>query len=156
MDDPFALLDQFAFSQPKRQRIGCAPAAGASAGTIATQSTTVNQDAYQRMSTARPIQERLVELMLITTYRAHTSASVDAFHAFLISLGEGNVAHGRFWALVACLLSVQCRDSVALNVTQALMRRSSNGVSDGDGGAAGVLALSISELEDTVRHCNVH
>ena len=47
----------------------------------------------------------LQELELIRHFRSGRRATVDDFHAFLLSL------HGpeaRFWALVACLLSVQC------------------------------------------------
>ena len=85
-------------------------------------------------------QTRLAELAILTDYRRNKSASVDAFNSFLLSLGTpqdpcgidipckpeissvqsptatSTVAthhtqmHGRFWALIACLLSVQCRD----------------------------------------------
>lgn len=86
------------------------------------------------------------EYALIAKYREHTRASVDDFHAFLLSLGTCAAGHGRFWALIACLLSVQCRDSVALEVTRVLMSRC--------GDAAGVLALSVDETEESVRRCN--
>ena len=47
----------------------------------------------------------LQELELIRHFRSGRRATVDDFHAFLLSL-HGPAA--RFWALVACLLSVQC------------------------------------------------
>ena len=98
--------------------------------------------------------QRLAELELVTAFREVTRASVDDFHAFLISLGTGgetdlgSPVHGRFWALVACLLSVQCRDSVALSATRALLRRCAGG------GAASVAALTDAELDDCIRSCN--
>ena len=46
------------------------------------------------------------------------SAPVDAFHAFLLSLRDRQEPH--FQALVACLLSVQCRDAVALAAAEKL------------------------------------
>ena len=104
--------------------------------------------------TASTREQRLVELELIAAFREVTRASVDDFHAFLISLGTGgetdigSPVHGRFWALVACLLSVQCRDHVALSATRALLRRCAGG------GAASVAALSDDELDDCIRSCN--
>lgn len=90
---------------------------------------------------ARPtVAQRLEELELIMCYREARRASVDDFHAFLLSLsgcsdeeatcansrgtGDGGSEahlHGRYWALVACLLSVQVRDAVALRAVKALM-----------------------------------
>ena len=61
----------------------------------------------------------MLELELVRCFRAGKRATVDEFHAFLLSLG--GQAHGRFWALVACLLSVQCRDVVALEAIKALL-----------------------------------
>ena len=90
---------------------------------------------------------RLAELKLIQKYRTTTPASVDVFHRFLLSLGER--AHGRFWALVACLLSVQCRDSVALEVCRRLM-------TDAPDGPADVAALPKAVLEDRCRRCNYY
>lgn len=46
------------------------------------------------------------------------AAPVDAFHAFLLSLRDRREPH--FQALVACLLSVQCRDAVALAAAEKL------------------------------------
>lgn len=46
------------------------------------------------------------------------TSSVDAFHAFLLSLRHRKEPH--FQALVACLLSVQCRDAVALVAAEKL------------------------------------
>lgn len=126
---------------------------------------------------------RLIEYALISSFRAQSRASVDDFHAFLLSLGCGSVAgtgdgDGRFWALVACLLSVQCRDSVALDVTRALMNRCAANVgeaasaTDGAGddaatsdvatgdatacAAARVAALGLEQLEEVVRRCNFY
>lgn len=45
-------------------------------------------------------------------------APVDLFHAFLLSLRDRQEPH--FQALVACLLSVQCRDAVALAAAEKL------------------------------------
>jgi len=49
---------------------------------------------------------------------ASRSAPVDLFHAFLLSLRDRQEPH--FQALVACLLSVQCRDAVALAAAERL------------------------------------
>ena len=46
------------------------------------------------------------------------AAPVDLFHAFLLSLRDRQEPH--FQALVACLLSVQCRDAVALAAAENL------------------------------------
>jgi len=100
--------------------------------------------------------KKLAEFALIASYRETTGASVDEFHRFLLSLGTGgepalgDPRHGRFWALVACLLSVQCRDHVALAATRDLIR-----VCDGEG-AAGVAALPDDELDALVRKCNFY
>ena len=88
---------------------------------------------------------RLTELDLIQEYRASVHASVDDFHRFLLSLGTST--DGRFWALVACLLSVQCRDSVALEACRLLM-------ADAPGGASDVAALPQTKLEERCRRCN--
>ena len=50
--------------------------------------------------------------------RRRGAAPVDAFHAFLLSLRDRKEPH--FQALVACLLSVQCRDAVALAAAEKL------------------------------------
>ena len=86
----------------------------------------------------------LQELELIKCFRSGRSATVDEFHAFLLSL---HGPQGRFWALVACLLSVQCRDVVALEAVKALMRKC-------PGGATEVRGLSIEELLETCGRCN--
>ena len=97
---------------------------------------------------------KLAEYRLIAAYRDTSKASVDDFHAFLVGLGTGtepdvgSPRHGRFWALVACLLSVQCRDNVALLATRDLLRRCTGQ------GAEGVAALADDELESLVRRCN--
>lgn len=65
-------------------------------------------------------QERcLKEYKLIAEYRGKTKATVDDFHRFLLSLR--NDQQGRYWALIACLLSVQCRDVVSLQAIRSLM-----------------------------------
>ena len=86
----------------------------------------------------------LQELELIRHFRSGRRATVDDFHAFLLSL-HGPAA--RFWALVACLLSVQCRDVVALETVKALMRTC-------PGGAVEVRDLPKEALESAVRRCN--
>ena len=69
----------------------------------------------------------LQELELIKHFRSGRRATVDDFHAFLLSL-HGPAA--RVWALVACLLSVQCRDVVALEAVKALMRTCPGGAAE--------------------------
>ena len=69
----------------------------------------------------------LQELELIKHFRSGRRATVDDFHAFLLSL-HGPAA--RFWALVACLLSVQCRDVVALEAVKVLMRTCPGGAAE--------------------------
>mmetsp|Transcript_764 Transcript_764/g.1661 ORF Transcript_764/g.1661 Transcript_764/m.1661 type:complete len:669 (+) Transcript_764:184-2190(+) len=70
---------------------------------------------------------RMGEYELISAFRRERSATVDAFNAFLLSLhGET----GRYWALVACLLSVQCLDTVALRAVKKLMSRAPGGALD--------------------------
>ena len=69
----------------------------------------------------------LQELELIRRFRSGRRATVDDFHAFLLSL-HGPAA--RFWALVACLLSVQCRDVVALEAVKVLMRTCPGGAAE--------------------------
>jgi endonuclease-3 len=97
---------------------------------------------------------RLAEYRLIASYRDVSKASVDDFHQFLVGLGTGAEPDvgapklGRFWALVACLLSVQCRDTVALLATRDLLRRCAGR------GAAGVQALADDELASLVHRCN--
>lgn len=176
MDDDF--FTQFAFQPPnKKPRVASAGAAssrrlasvGSASGCALAEEADVNQEAsvsvtigtgFERPSAA----VRLAEYALIRSYRTKVTASVDDFHAFLISLGHGAEAcsdghgaeacsdgDGPFWALMACLLSVQCRDSVALAATRALMRR----VAGCGMTAATVAALPIATLEDLVCHCNL-
>ncbi len=116
---------------------------------------------------------RLAELELIMDYRKNKTATVDAFHTFLLSLGgqhrakaERNIksipscadtqarisvpgSHGRYWALIACLLSVQCRDMVALQAIQALIKQCPRGPED-------VANLSDEMLEAACRRCNFY
>ena len=109
------------------------------------------------MVTAAPTTNaKLAQYRLISNYRESSRASVDEFHHFLLALGTGgepdvgHPRHGRFWALVACLLSVQCRDVVALSVARDLLRRCAGE------GAPGVAALTDDELDDLVRRCNFY
>jgi endonuclease-3 len=66
------------------------------------------------------------------------TSSVDAFHAFLLSLRHRKEPH--FQALVACLLSVQCRDAVALVAAEKLR--------DALGGDITVAAADAASAED--------
>ena len=99
--------------------------------------------------------DRLAELALIRGFRSELPRqTVDEFHQFLLNL-RGEL--GRYWALVACLLSVQCRDVVALRAVRALIARCPNGAPDilalrvdaGDGGR-------LVELEALVGSCNFY
>ena len=83
----------------------------------------------------------------IRTAREHRTASVDDFHDFLLGLRDAPDPH--FQALVATLLSVQCRDSVAL----VAMRRLQFAL----GGAAtlaAVRSVDLAAVEDAVSCCN--
>lgn len=109
-------------------------------------------------------QTRLAELAILTDYRRNKSASVDAFNSFLLSLGTpqdsrdidtpckseissvqsptatSTVArhhtqmHGRFWALIACLFSVQCRDgnreTFAVSITKTYKQNEINNITE--------------------------
>ena len=74
-------------------------------------------------------------------------ASVDAFHGFLLSLRGDPDA--RFQALVAALLSVQCRDAVALQATERL-REALGGAITVDR----VRRADVSAVERATRSCN--
>ena len=83
----------------------------------------------------------------IRAHRSNRTASVDVFHDFLLSLRDAPDAH--FQALVASLLSVQCRDVVALgemrNLRVAL------------GGECTVHAVANAPdgvVEEAIRRCN--
>ena len=95
-----------------------------------------------------PPPERWNEVLdAIRTARASRTASVDDFHAFLLSLRDAPDPHVQ--ALGATLLSVQCRDSVAL----VAMRRLQAAL----GGAATLAAVrsaDISAIEEAVSCCN--
>lgn len=58
-------------------------------------------------------------------------------------------ANRRYWALIACLLSVQCRDVVALSVARKFMAKHPLG-------ATAVASLSEAQIEDWVRRCNFY
>jgi len=60
----------------------------------------------------------IAEYELIARYRRTHRSTVDGFNTFLLSL---HGTEGRYWALVACLLSVQCLDEVALKAVRKLM-----------------------------------
>ena len=70
---------------------------------------------------------------------------MDAFHEFLVSLPAG--PNGHYWALVGSLLSVQCRDVVALQVVKNLMREFPSGMED-------ISRMEESDLLPFVRSCN--
>ena len=70
--------------------------------------------------TRSPAEVCLKEYNLIAQYRKRSKATVDEFHNFLLSLR--NDEKGRYWALVACLLSVQCRDKVSLEAIRSLIK----------------------------------
>lgn len=170
--NPFAAFAFHGGPLPKRQRIIGAPlVANEPAPPPPLPSATVREQLHKKPapsaaqgsaatttggSTSCPVsvEQRLAEYRLIASYRDASRASVDDFHRFLIDLGTGGEPelgeprHGRFWALVACLLSVQCRDGVALIATRKLLRRCAGQ------GAAGVVALSDDELDECVHSCN--
>ena len=89
--------------------------------------------------------EKLEEYALIQGYRLVKHASVDEFNLFLLTL-HGST--GRYWALVACLLSVQCLDSVALKVVKQLMAITE--------GPQSVLDLGEERLSEILRTLNYY
>jgi endonuclease-3 len=163
LDDPFA---QFAFQAPaaKRSRVTgdqCdrINATGAqSSASLPPLPPPLPPPRPSTLERTRTKSERLIEYALIKAFRSSKHASVDDFHAFLISLGSGGDGSrgerdGRFWALIACLLSVQCRDSVALDVTRSLMTKCAGGSVPA---AARVAALPLDEIESAVQRCNFY
>ena len=83
----------------------------------------------------------------IREHRSNRTASVDAFHDFLLSLRDAPDAH--FQALVASLLSVQCRDVVALDAMRNLRVAL--------GGECTVDAVADAPdgvVEEAIRRCN--
>ena len=98
------------------------------AAAAASTSTTASTDASRRLfflprgHPARPPDPPpdrwRVALDRIRDARSGRTASVDVFHEFLLSLRGAPDAH--FQALVASLLSVQCRDGVALVAARRL------------------------------------
>ena len=108
--------------------------------------------------------ERLAELNLIGRLRSHLPRqTVDEFHSFLLGL-RGEI--GRYWALIACLLSVQCRDVVALAAARALIARCPGGALDVIAICAAPTSFSgeeddgathpSAELEKLVGSCNFY
>jgi endonuclease-3 len=98
----------------------------------------------------------LAEYELIARYRCTRRATVDGFNAFLLSL---HGAEGRYWALVACLLSVQCLDDVALKAVRKLMSATAASSSAGitntnDSSPAGLVSTSCSSSSGVVSHCS--
>ena len=91
------------------------------------------------------METKRAQLNLINAYRLTHPASVDAFHSFLVSLPPGKQGH--YWALIAALLSVQCRDVVALQVVKKVMRACPNGMDD-------VLSMTAETLLPLVNSCN--
>ena len=92
-----------------------------------------------------PVDSRLRQLSLINAYRTVRPATVDDFHAFLVSLPPGPT--GNYWALISALLSVQCRDKVALAAARRFMR-------DHPGGAEEVATLSHDQILRYCKSCN--
>ena len=88
---------------------------------------------------------KLSQLHLINAYRLTHPASVDAFHTFLVSLPSNDLGH--YWALIASLLSVQCRDVVALQMIHKLMNACPKGIED-------VALLNAEQLLPLIRSCN--
>jgi len=79
--------------------------------------------------------------------RSGRTASVDVFHAFLLGLRDQ--PHAAFQALVAVLLSVQCRDAVALQAVKRLTAALGGTLTP-----AAVKAASLTEVEESVSCCN--
>lgn len=83
----------------------------------------------------------------IRAHRSNRTASVDAFHDFLLSLRGAPDAH--FQALVACVLSTRCRDVVALGAMRNLRVAL--------GGECTVDAVADAPdgvVEEAIRRCN--
>jgi endonuclease-3 len=87
-------------------------------------------------------------LRRIRAARAGRTASVDAFHAFLLSLRTEPAP--AFQALVASLLSVQCRDVVALAATRTLRAALGGAITP-----EAVAAAPPGVVEDAVATCNM-
>mmetsp|Transcript_12200 Transcript_12200/g.29226 ORF Transcript_12200/g.29226 Transcript_12200/m.29226 type:complete len:284 (+) Transcript_12200:3-854(+) len=85
-------------------------------------------------------------------YRYENAATVDDFHAFLVGLQSDGVSTPHFTALVACILSVQCRDEVALRAMQTLKDRSPGG----DVNVDFIYEAPLDDIEDCVRQCNFY
>ena len=88
-----------------------------------------------------------VALDRIRDARSGRTASVDVFHEFLLSLRGAPDAH--FQALVASLLSVQCRDGVALVAARRL--RDALG---GEITQSAVRSAAVDDVEAAVSCCN--
>ena len=94
-----------------------------------------------------PARWREVLDAIVRARKTAPPASVDAFHGFLLSLRGDPDA--RFQALVAALLSVQCRDAVALQATERL-REALGGAITVDR----VRRADVSAVERATRSCN--
>ena len=109
------------------------------------------QKEEEEMEEGLGVARKLLEYELISSFRQNGrydrgKATVDEFHRFLLALrGE----QGRYWALVACLLSVQCLDTVALRAVRALMQRAPRGAED-------VAQLTDEELTGVLGCLNYH
>ena len=107
-----------------------------------------DEDEEDEEAESRASVRKLAEYELISSFRQstagrHPKATVDDFHRFLLTLrGE----QGRYWALVACLLSVQCLDTVALRAVRALMQLCPGGAADVGGLSDDDLAGALSSL----------
>lgn len=108
----------------------------------------INRNITSRISSAKLCE---LELTLIQEFRdRQPPATVDDFHVFLLSLNSTKqIQQGPYWALIACLLSVQCRDVVALATVREIMELAPGGIVD-------IQAMPIAVLEDKVRHCNFY
>eukprot|EP00510_Aplanochytrium_minuta_P008943 CAMPEP_0184044280 /NCGR_PEP_ID=MMETSP0956-20121227/185_1 /TAXON_ID=627963 /ORGANISM="Aplanochytrium sp, Strain PBS07" /LENGTH=311 /DNA_ID=CAMNT_0026335279 /DNA_START=228 /DNA_END=1163 /DNA_ORIENTATION=- len=94
-------------------------------------------------------EKKLRQLEVISIYRAgrgKNKSTVDDFHKFLLSL-KGPL--GRYWALIGCLLSVQCRDVVALRVIQSIMIEHPEGPNK-------IMSLRQEEVEELCKSCNFY
>ncbi len=100
-------VDHFSEADRKRRKAACA-----AAGLEPSEAAEVPADASAE-DVSGNCARRLAEYELVASFRRGRRASVDEFNEFLLSLRG---PRGRYWALVACLCSVQCLDSVALRV----------------------------------------
>ena len=129
-------------------RFGAAPAAAASSPLKRPRSPAPPPTALPRRDWAQPPAQWEEVYRRIVAARAGRTASVDEFHAFLLSCSaEPSPA---FPVLVASLLSVQCRDTVALAATLRLRAALGGAITP-----AAVHAAPPGCVEDAVATCNL-